>query len=173
MIIYIKTERLYIQEGLQRLGLASLNIYYSDDRWLAIRGLSKRTKPYLCAGCNEKNKKILHLHHKTYENLGLPSEISDLVWLCKRCHREIHLSSLDNLYENTNKLIKLGKKIEEASAKEPKKTKKRKKIEAKSKKIKKSKHIITKKQTRRLNRKRKYASKYDALPIGIIKVKKN
>lgn len=57
-----------------------------------------------CALC--KSKKALHLHHKTYDNVG-KEKLEDLVLLCKHCHNEVH----NNEHEDEDMIKNVKRKI--------------------------------------------------------------
>jgi len=62
--------------------------YLKSRKWKTIRKRALRRAGYACQICNAK-KCELHVHHRTYENLGA-EKMMDLIVLCKACHRLFH-----------------------------------------------------------------------------------
>jgi 5-methylcytosine-specific restriction endonuclease McrA len=61
--------------------------YLETPEWDKTRKAALKRAHYRCQLCNAHG--VLHVHHKTYENLGRePSQ--DLIVLCKDCHRKHH-----------------------------------------------------------------------------------
>lgn len=69
----------------KELGFESYVEYLDSDHW---KDVIERYKDDKCFCCSAKD--YLHLHHCTYERLGREVE-SDLVTVCRSCHRRIHL----------------------------------------------------------------------------------
>ena len=58
-----------------------------SDAW-AVKKMDKcSVAEYKCCVCGNLND--LEVHHKTYKRLGR-EKLSDLVLLCKYCHKELH-----------------------------------------------------------------------------------
>jgi len=81
---------------LQHLGFRSYREYLLSNHW-------KRTRKWLfysgyvtrdsagnlvCSAC-QLPRTPLHVHHKSYQNLGY-EPLTDLQVLCKDCHSEVH-----------------------------------------------------------------------------------
>lgn len=67
--------------------------YLKTDHWQQLRTRMLRYAKYRCQLCNKQA--TLHVHHRTYENLG-NEEYKDLIVLCAHCHAKFH----DKLKEN-------------------------------------------------------------------------
>ncbi|MFH1508696.1 MAG: HNH endonuclease [bacterium] len=50
--------------------------------------LMKRKKKMICMKCNEKNKKVLVVHHIDRNRKN--NELENLIWLCRNCHYLVH-----------------------------------------------------------------------------------
>lgn len=61
--------------------------YLQSSHWKAFRKKFFESHWRRCIGCHVTKK--LHLHHKTYKNLGQEKD-SDVCILCKRCHFKLH-----------------------------------------------------------------------------------
>jgi hypothetical protein len=55
--------------------------YWKNHRKIVI---SRNNKCALC------NKKVAHIHHRSYKNRGTSKELKDLIGLCEFCHEEFH-----------------------------------------------------------------------------------
>ena len=65
------------------------NQYLNGKKWRAKRlQVAKRAK-FTCEKCLKVVKKGFHIHHLTYKRFG-NEKLSDLVFLCKDCHEELH-----------------------------------------------------------------------------------
>lgn len=64
--------------------------YLKSNHWKDVRKrfYKKHRGKIKCFNCG-RSKVILHLHHKTYARLG-KEKLTDLVLLCKSCHRQEH-----------------------------------------------------------------------------------
>jgi hypothetical protein len=62
-------------------------LYLDSKKWKYKRKRIKRRDGWRCHVCG--NKEFLHVHHLTYDNL-FNERKSDLVTLCKDCHKELH-----------------------------------------------------------------------------------
>jgi len=62
--------------------------YLQTQHWQNRRKRALRRAEYTCQLCNDGDG-ILHVHHKTYENLGC-EEDNDLIVLCENCHQTFH-----------------------------------------------------------------------------------
>ena len=66
--------------------------YLQSPEWQKKRKQKLKEAGSRCQLCNAGNAE-LHVHHRTYENIG-NEKLSDLVVLCKECHRKFH--DIDN-----------------------------------------------------------------------------
>jgi 5-methylcytosine-specific restriction endonuclease McrA len=62
--------------------------YLKTDHWRATRQRMIEHFEHRCQLCNAL-RMVLHVHHRTYENLGRERDI-DLTVLCERCHDHFH-----------------------------------------------------------------------------------
>lgn len=64
--------------------------YIQSKEWQAVRKRYWASKmPKECYGCGKPKHPGMHLHHRTYKNLG-NERLMDLVPVCQPCHRDIH-----------------------------------------------------------------------------------
>lgn len=63
--------------------------YLQSDHWKSVRKKCYRQANYQCSLCDAKNCE-LHVHHKTYENLGCERWWEECIVLCKECHERHH-----------------------------------------------------------------------------------
>lgn len=63
-------------------------LYLSSPDWQFIRSQRLEYDQYTCCGC--LTGRHLQVHHVTYDNLG-HEQLEDLVTVCERCHRAIHV----------------------------------------------------------------------------------
>ena len=61
--------------------------YLLTEHWQEVRRQALKRSEYRCALCNDAVP--LHVHHRTYENLGDEKE-TDLIALCAKCHETFH-----------------------------------------------------------------------------------
>lgn len=61
--------------------------YLQSTHWRQLSRRKKQESNYTCEICHHKGE--IHVHHKTYERLGREL-LSDLMSLCKYCHKIIH-----------------------------------------------------------------------------------
>jgi len=68
------------------------NLVYSEylqtKHWQQVRRKQLKISDYKCQLCSKENTK-LHIHHKTYENIG-NEKSKDLITLCEICHKKVH-----------------------------------------------------------------------------------
>ena len=62
--------------------------YIKSDEWKIRRSMALADARFRCRLCNSKEK-TLHVHHRTYENLGNET-LADLTVLCEVCHSKFH-----------------------------------------------------------------------------------
>lgn len=70
----------------ERLKLYAM--YLNTKHWKVLSGLVRKSSNYKCSKCG--SSKELNIHHLSYDRIGLPGEIDDLVTLCSKCHQEAH-----------------------------------------------------------------------------------
>ncbi len=68
--------------------------YYQSEQWKWIRELTYQMVGFICQRCGSLGRqvggnKILHAHHKTYNNFG-SENLEDLECVCSQCHKRIH-----------------------------------------------------------------------------------
>lgn len=63
------------------------DVYLKSPHWQKLRKIVLENADYKCQVCGES--KPLDIHHNTYGNLG-HEKISDLIALCKHCHKLYH-----------------------------------------------------------------------------------
>jgi len=73
--------------SLAEMAKVSYSEYLKTEHWRNTRKLAVVLYGHRCAVCNRP--RALHVHHKTYENVGREPLI-DLTLLCKTCHRVVH-----------------------------------------------------------------------------------
>ena len=61
--------------------------YIRSSKWLNLKKKVFRYKGKICRKCGRR--KSTQVHHKTYERLG-KEQLSDLVPVCRVCHKKIH-----------------------------------------------------------------------------------
>jgi len=87
--------------------------YLESNHWKRIKNKKYNSNPklYKCSICGYR--KGLHLHHKTYKRIE-KERLSDLVWLCEICHKNLHAefdkSGAKDLFKFSNKFIKRERK---------------------------------------------------------------
>ena len=59
-----------------------------------------KVKKKFCECCGKKS--TICLHHKTYERVG-KERLSDLVYLCMKCHEETHIIAKDRIKKGWDK----------------------------------------------------------------------
>jgi hypothetical protein len=70
--------------------------YINSDEWRAVRRRYWASKmPKDCYVCGASRHPGMHLHHRTYKNLG-NEQLVDLVPVCEGCHEEIHMLQREN-----------------------------------------------------------------------------
>lgn len=71
--------------------------YINSDDWAERRAQYFASHPRKCSAC--KTKKLIHLHHRTYERFTHELD-DDLMALCMKCHKQVH--DLHNLDRSRN-----------------------------------------------------------------------
>jgi len=99
--------------------------YLLTNHWKNIKQKVYLTSVYKCSKCGIKHG--LQLHHKTYERVG-KELLSDLVYLCRDCHNEIHQLNSHGLE------YKLKKKKVKTNVKKKKKPQEQEKLKGSKKK---------------------------------------
>jgi len=64
------------------------NIYIHSEKWFAIREQAFELHGRKCRKCSSPFN--LHVHHKTYTRFEHENIETDLIPLCKRCHKKLH-----------------------------------------------------------------------------------
>lgn len=93
--------------------------YLKTNHWKKTRERQLRFAERRCQLCNSNFK--LHVHHRSYENLGHEKR-SDLVVLCESCHTRFHdkikqavpKEILQYVKANRKKILQNDKKLESA-----------------------------------------------------------
>jgi 5-methylcytosine-specific restriction endonuclease McrA len=80
---YMRSAQLEI-ERLKRLPYKE---YLKTEHWNNTRQRALKRAYYRCALCNSNGQ--LHVHHRTYENIGKEHN-ADLIVLCSHCHAKFH-----------------------------------------------------------------------------------
>jgi 5-methylcytosine-specific restriction endonuclease McrA len=62
--------------------------YLETSHWKDVREDKLKEAKYRCQLCGSIDAE-LHVHHNTYERIG-NEEMSDLIVLCKDCHKKFH-----------------------------------------------------------------------------------
>lgn len=64
--------------------------YIKSNEWKMRRDMALERADYKCQLCNRSKKEtVLHVHHRSYQNLG-SEKLSDLTVLCSSCHNAYH-----------------------------------------------------------------------------------
>lgn len=71
-------------------------VYHRPDKrypknWNALRWAIFKEYSYICQSCKKYSKGRLHLHHIIPLGCGGTNHKSNLIPLCKKCHRNVHL----------------------------------------------------------------------------------
>jgi hypothetical protein len=64
--------------------------YLNSPGWRVVRNRALKRSGFQCSKCPARRE--LHVHHKTYERLGMERD-SDVEVLCSTCHRGEHLEN--------------------------------------------------------------------------------
>ena len=64
--------------------------YITSEKWRRKRLQRLKLDNYRCNKCGCKDITQLHVHHKTYKNLGNENVEKDLITLCQKCHTKLH-----------------------------------------------------------------------------------
>jgi 5-methylcytosine-specific restriction endonuclease McrA len=79
-----------MHEGRATVDAAGYSDYINSDAWREVRRRYWASKmPKDCYVCGRSRHPGMHLHHRTYKNLG-NERLMDLVPVCPECHEEIH-----------------------------------------------------------------------------------
>lgn len=87
--------------------------YLVSDDWMEKRKLAYEAADYRCATCGKKRS--LNAHHLVYRNLHDVDPITELLVLCKKCHKIAHIVNTKNksryeAIQRITKHIKMRKK---------------------------------------------------------------
>lgn len=84
--------------------------YLRSPAWFALRAAHLARYGSDCKACGKSEK--IHLHHKTYDNLG-HERPNELVALCESCHRGVHRYAKEHrdltLWQATDHVVKTGR----------------------------------------------------------------
>ncbi len=83
--------------------------YLQSDEWQLKRLQKAKEQHYTCENCGKVVRYGFHIHHKTYKNLG-NEPLSDLMFLCESCHKELHIA-LSAKRNNERKKEEENKKV--------------------------------------------------------------
>lgn len=78
------------------------NEYLKTNHWIKFKTQYAKTHPKVCNMCY--GTKYIELHHITYERIGNESD-TDVVWLCRKCHKLIHSIPNKNERISTGRFI--------------------------------------------------------------------
>lgn len=86
----VKRARIESREArLKELGHKDYNAYLSSAAWRSLKARYRASDLVQdCGLCSESDG--LDMHHMTYERVG-EEELSDLIPLCRNCHRMVHV----------------------------------------------------------------------------------
>ena len=75
--------------------------YLKSKHWISVKEKYKNSKlnKNCCYCCN--SKKNLQLHHKTYKRL-YKEKLTDLIYLCDKCHTQVHLLLIKSNSQKVN-----------------------------------------------------------------------
>lgn len=96
---------------LKLLGISSYKEYLSSNYWKQIKDKMYSSKiPKKCYCCG--SSKQLNVHHKKYKLRDIDSKIlTNFIFLCNDCHREVHNLQKDNKYLTINQATKKYRSI--------------------------------------------------------------
>jgi 5-methylcytosine-specific restriction endonuclease McrA len=76
--------------GRRTVSRADYRAYIQSREWAAVRARFWASDlPQECYVCGAPRRPRMHLHHRTYKNLGA-ERLMDLVPLCPSCHELVH-----------------------------------------------------------------------------------
>jgi hypothetical protein len=91
-----------ICKQLKEYGFKSYKDFLGSDLWKEFRRvLYTKDLPELCSICRQESE-YFHLHHKSYKRLVDPELV---VWICDKCHREVHQETDEAIQRETDKLF--------------------------------------------------------------------
>lgn len=65
------------------------NQYIQSRQWKIKRLEKAKSVKFICELCGKEAKTYYEIHHKTYQNFTC-EKLSDLMFLCKECHKIMH-----------------------------------------------------------------------------------
>ena len=87
--------------------------YLKTEHWKNVKLRMMKSKyEYKCNCCSTKT--LLQLHHKSYKRVDC-EHLTDLIWLCSKCHKELH-----ETYTSKNSLWSASRKLRKKKAKKVK-----------------------------------------------------
>ena len=84
-----------IEEKATALRALNYNAYLRTHWWVEIRRKAMLRAGERCQLCNRRDG-WLDGHHRSYERLGYPAELEDVIILCRSCHRRHHIHAAKN-----------------------------------------------------------------------------
>lgn len=94
-----------IPRRLSALGYKSYREYLASPHWAEKRQRFSDRTPKHCKACGATGCR-LSVHHRTYKRLGR-EKLADLAFLCDDCHGKVHRFGGQNIWANTEFLIKM------------------------------------------------------------------
>lgn len=86
--------------GRAEYGPSQCGAYIQSAEWRATRERYWSSKlPHNCYVCDKPRVAGMHLHHRTYKNLG-NERLMDLVAVCPECHSFVHQLSRETYWKN-------------------------------------------------------------------------
>jgi len=77
----------YSNECAKAIGYRSYDEYLRSEHWQEVRKATLAAANNRCQWCG--SRVALHIHHKTYDNIGHEHD-DDLLVVCRECHDKIH-----------------------------------------------------------------------------------
>ena len=71
--------------------------FYTTKEWHRTRSLVLIRDNFTCKSCGSKFKSKLHVHHLIPKVYGGDESLENLITLCNKCHRKIHLEMDSNI----------------------------------------------------------------------------
>ena len=82
---------------LEKLGCKTYSDYLKTEHWKTLKkAFISSDTPKHCSSCHTKKK--LSIHHNIYKRLGQEAS-SDLTYLCRRCHYDLHKRKIKRVLE--------------------------------------------------------------------------
>jgi hypothetical protein len=97
-------KRQRLQGQVEALGFANYTAYLASPHWAEVRVRFRAFTPAHCIVCQKRDAR-LQIHHKTYKRLGR-ERLTDLVYVCHDCHRDIHFQRGTDLWKKTKRAVR-------------------------------------------------------------------